>query len=251
MDSKYKQELLEEYKEAAMKLLMAEYAEADGARLLHQFEETEKNGQLPNVPADLDAKCRKLIHNSFAKQARETRCVGFLKGLGRVAVYAFVILGLTTSMVLSVDAIRVPVLNFILTQSEKYSVVIFDDEGQSADPTINPVRARIENWVPDDYSLVFEEYGKDETFLLFQNTAGQIISLNVTCSDGKYLVDTEESEQNKVTINNCPAIFIDKNGYRLIWTNEEQGLAYDFFANGLALDSFWKLAHQISSCEIN
>lgn len=251
MDSKHRQELLDQYEEATMMLLMDEYAEADGARLLQQFEEAEKNGQVPDVPAELDEKCRKLIEGSFAKQERKNHIFQLGRILGKVAIYALVLLGLMTTMVLSVDALRVPVLNFFLEQSERYSTVIFNHEIQADDPAENPLSERMESWLPDDYELVVEEYINGETFLVYQNDIEKIISLNITYCEGKLFVDTEDSAQKETTINDYPAVFVDKDGYRLMWTDEKTNLAYDFYANGLDAELFEKIAYRISSHEEN
>lgn len=250
MDNKHRQELLEQYEEAAMMLLMDEYAEADGARLLYQFEEAEKNGQVPEIPADLDEKCRKLIQDSFAKQERKNRLLQLGKAAGRVAVYVLVLLGLTTSVVLSVDAIRVPVLNFFMEQTERYSTVSFDKTIPTISPEENPLSEQIKAWLSDDYSLVVEEYNNGETFLVYQNRTNQIISFSVANSVGQQVIDTEDATQEEMTLNNYPAILIKKDGYRLIWSDEKTDLVFDLYANGLELDTFIKLAHRIS-CEQN
>lgn len=250
MDSKHRQELLDQYEEATMMLLMDEYAEADGARLLQQFEEAEKNGQVPDVPAELDEKCRKLIEGSFAKQERKNHIFQLVRTLGKVAIYALVLLGLMTTMVLSVDALRVPVLNFFLEQSERYSTIVFENDVKTDDPTVNPLSERIGSLISDGYSLISEEYIDGEAFLLYQNEVGGIISLNVTHTVGQVLMDTEDTTQENVTIHDYPAILIVKDGYRLVWTNEELELVFDFYANSMELDTFWKLAYKIAVCEL-
>lgn len=252
MDNKHRQELLEQYEEAAMMLLMDEYAEADGARLLYQFEEAEKNGQVPEIPADLDEKCRKLIQDSFAKQERKNRLLQLGKAAGRVAVYVLVLLGLTTSVVLSVDAIRVPVLNFFMERSDRYSTVSFSEEQLDEKIYNKKITQEIESMLMDGYDLVVEESDDSGTlFLLYQNEKEDIISVNISISSGRLFVDTEDSIQKEVNINNQKAVFIEKDGYRLLWTDDESELTYDIYASGLMLDVFWEVVHKIASCATN
>lgn len=70
MSDQRKQQLVEQYEDLALSMLMEDYAQAEGERLLREFEEAERNGGLPEMPEELDRKCRNLIETSFAKQAR-------------------------------------------------------------------------------------------------------------------------------------------------------------------------------------
>ena len=70
MSDQRKQQLVEQYEDLALSMLMEDYAQAEGERLLREFEEAERNGELPEMPEELDRKCRNLIETSFAKQAR-------------------------------------------------------------------------------------------------------------------------------------------------------------------------------------
>lgn len=252
MSNEHRQALLDQYEEASMMLLMDEYAEADGARLLQEFEEAEKNGEVPEVPATLDAKCRELIQTSFTKQNGIRRFTKLARAFGKAAVFLFAFLGLTATMVFSVDAFRIPVLNFFLDHSERYTSVAFDDQSQYPAMDSKDLAESIAPLLPSGYQLVSADItGEGMCFILFQDKEEHIISLNTCPSSGQLFIDTEDSAQEEITLNGQRAVFIDKDGYRVIWADADAGSAFDLFANGLDLTTFHKLAYSISTLETN
>lgn len=70
MDDHRKQQLVEQYEDLALSLLMEDYADEEGERLLQDFKAAKRSGELPELPTTLDQKCRKIIDASFAKQNR-------------------------------------------------------------------------------------------------------------------------------------------------------------------------------------
>jgi hypothetical protein len=61
MNGKQKEESNEQYEEIVLALLLNEHAEQQGEELLLEFEEACARGEVPEVPFELDQKCRQLI----------------------------------------------------------------------------------------------------------------------------------------------------------------------------------------------
>ena len=59
--------LQEQFENAEMALLTDEYAEAKGEQILKEFEKAKEKGEAPAFSDDLDAKCQKLIRQSFLR----------------------------------------------------------------------------------------------------------------------------------------------------------------------------------------
>ena len=247
MKDEHRQQLLDQYEEAALMLLMDEYAEADGARLWKEFEEAEKNGEIPEIPAELDARCRQLIQTSYTKQRRTTHIRKNARILGKVAVSVLVFLGLATTTVLSVDALRVPVLNFFLQQSEKFSSISFHEPNAYEEIQVDVLNRLDEIPLPDGYSLIQKQVCEDGTIIFnYANNHGHVITFDITPSVGHMNVDTEAAEKTDIEINEHKAIFIKKEGYRVIWFDTEHDLTYTLYASNLDSDVFWKLVYRIA-----
>ena len=248
MDNRYNRQLLEQYEEAAMMLLMDEYAEADGARLLEAFEDAEKQGQTPVLSPNLDDRCRKQIKTFFDRQARTARIRKSISGLVKAAAYGIVLLGLSATLVLSVDALRVPVLNFILEQKEKCSILRFDDQTHPPESHASVLSTGIAHLIPADYTLILETAEDSGTIHLFyQNSRQETFSVDITPASGQLLVDTEGTEQQEVSVNGHEAVFFSGDGYRILWTDAEAQLIYMVYAENMDLDIFWKIVYYLAA----
>lgn len=51
--------------------ILDDYANGEGKKILDEYEELERNGQLPEMPPELDAKCRRFIRSYCAKGRRK------------------------------------------------------------------------------------------------------------------------------------------------------------------------------------
>lgn len=241
MSDKQKSEVEERYEEAALSFLMEKYAEEDGARILQEFEDASKNGDVPEVPAELDAKCRQIIQSSFAKQDIKYHLRQITKGLAKVAVFVFVFLGIATTVVLSVDALRIPVLNFLLEKHDRYSSISFSAEETT--PFSDDLMGRIYDApIPEGYELVIQNIESDNSVTLcYENEASHAITIIVLPMDVTSCVDTEDADQVEIDVNGHQAFFVEKEGFHIVWADKEKNLLYNVFASGLDTDSFWTL----------
>lgn len=243
-----RQRLLDEYEEAALKFLLNEYADADGERLWQEYKVAEETGEVLDVPNDLDRKCRQIIQGSFAKYNRRVRSSQILRALSKVAVIVLVLLGLSTTLVLSVDALRVPVLNFFLRHSDRYTAITLNEENTVLQSELENIHNSIGYLIPDEYTLVFEEVsGRGSMNLLYQNDLEEVISLKITMNSGQLFVDTEDAYVEDITLNEQPAVLVEKEGFRVVWSNQDKKLSYDLYAEALEVDVFWKIAYALAS----
>lgn len=246
MHDERRKQLLEQYEDAAMALLMDEYAEEEGARLLREFEAVELNGEFPSIPTDLDEKCRKLIDCTFARKEREARLKRIGKSVTKAAVFLFVFLGLSAATVFSVEAFRTPFLNFLLDKSERFTTVGFKD-GIDIPQQASDILTELEACLPDGYQEVVKLVKQDGTFTAFyQDADGHLISFESTLSANIKNVDTEDAKVEKVLVNgSVEVMLIEKDGYRAIWTDNTYDLIFDFYADDLQKDVFWKMTNQL------
>ena len=248
MNDKHREKLLEEYEEITMELLMDEYAEAEGEALWKEFQASEEKGEVPDIPDDLDQKCRNTIRSATAKINRRAHFAHGLRTLSRVAVFVLVLFGISTTLVLSVDALRIPVLNFFLRSSERYTVVALDEKNQSIQKEFENIRSGIGLFIPDSYDLVagnISEHGSMQ--LVYQDENEGVITLSVKPASGQLVMDTETVDMQRIKINEMDALFVEKDGFHVVWMNPEKGLSYDLFAKTLDDGQFWKIVYALAS----
>lgn len=248
MNDKHREKLLDEYEEITMELLMDEYAEAEGEVLWKEFQAAEEAGEVPDIPDDLDQKCRNTIRSATARINRRAQFAHGLRTLSRVAVFVLVLFGISTTLVLSVDALRIPVLNFFLRSSERYTVVALDEKNQSIQKEFESIRSGIGLFIPDSYDLVAENISEHGSMqLVYQDENEGVITLSVKPASGQLVMDTETVDMQKIKINEMDALFVEKDGFHVVWMNPEKGLSYDFFAKTLDDGQFWKIVYALAS----
>lgn len=251
MSDERRQRLLDQYEDAALQLLMDEYAEAEGAQLMKEFEAAEQRGEVEDIPEELDLKCKQIIHKSFAENRRKQNLSIAAKALGKVAVLLLMLTGLSTTIVLSVEAFRIPVLNYLISQDVRFSTLLFMDESDNAAlaETLWD-KITIEDCMPLDYSLICHQAHSDgaSTFI-FSNESNNLITVNIDPSEGMFNYDAENAQQELIKINNFDAIFVSGENYRVIWFNAESKYLFDVTADNLSEIDFWKLVYRLAELE--
>lgn len=242
MGSDQRQQLMEQYEDAAFALLMDEYAEAEGAKLLQEFKELEQAGAIPEIPATLNKKCRQAIDSAFAEQKRKHSLKQISRFAAKAAAIFLVVLGLSTVTVLSVDAFRVPVLNFIVDQSGEFSKVTSSVKVESTTDSVSATIMRFESNLPEGYQVYQKNIGKAMGSIRCTNSQDFVIALEISQTKSDLAVDTEDADFVEVELGDYPAAFQEKNGYQLMWIGENEVL-YILYANALSLEAFWELAH--------
>lgn len=162
----------------------------------------------------------------------------------KAAMVVLAILGATAMLVVSVDALRIPVLNFFLTQEKRYTIIASDEsEALVSRGNIDNIRS----YLPKGYGVVYETYyGQGYYNLRYQNEEGQIISIRTGAGDIQLYADTENAVCEKMDMNGQPALFIHKNGLRLIMQKANSEIVLDFFAEDLDESEFFRIAILLS-----
>lgn len=245
MKDERRQRLLDQYEDAALQLLMDEYAEAEGEALLKDFEEAERRGEVEDIPEELDQKCRQIIHRSFAAKKRKDRAVSIGKMLGKVAVVVLLLTGFSTTLVLSVEAFRIPILNYLIKHDIRFSTLLFLDD--SKDSKEDPLESiDVEDCIPGDYVLQSKKRDSDGTVIYFFKNAESDISILITPSVGMVNYDAESAMQTPTKVNEWEAFLVDGEGYRVIWLNAEYNLVFDVTTNGVSESEFWKIVYRLA-----
>lgn len=251
MGDKRTEELRTQYEEAVVALFMDEYAQEHGKQLLAEFEEAQKNGAIPKISDELDRKCRDQIQKHFRQRRRLQRRKQLIRRVGQIAASLLLVIGLSATLIVSVDAFREPVLNFFLEQQKHSSTIGFDNHGneipgtqEQGDP--NEKITPLSGLLPGDYKL--EQYYKKNNgtfYVYYKNSDQASVVLQTIRSEALIGYDSENAEVKPIKILSYEGILIEKNGYTLIWYNTAQQRTYQFAASKLMLDEVWQIAEEI------
>lgn len=247
MNDQRRERLEDAWDETALELLMDDYAEIAGSELYDEYCSDLEIGNVEDLPAELDESCQEMIHASFTAEskAKNNLLNTALSHVYKAAMVVLAIFGATTVLVVSVDALRVPVLNFFLTQEERYTIL---SSAESNDLTGSENINDIRGYIPKDYKIVYETYyGHGYYNLRYQNEAGQIISIRTGEGDVQLYADTENATFEKIELNGQSALFFQKDGLRLIMQKKDAQFILDFFAESMEESEFFRIAILLSS----
>ena len=244
MNEQKKQKLIEQYDDAAFALLMDEYAEEEGARLMAEFEAAQAAGQVSEMPAELDEQCRRMIRRDRAKKRGIRAARSFRKVAVKVAVAVLVFIGLMTTVVMSVEAFREPVLNFIVERYEKYSSLQLDNEAQNTDA--NTTCDYLSGLLPDDYYITSETDTPMFKIAMYENDLGDLVQFCITQTAGAYNIDTEDALVSEIVLGEYKAILLEEDGYQAIWYDSVNSIVYNFRATGFTKETFLHLCEQLA-----
>lgn len=190
-------QIFEEYTDASVELFMAHYAQ-----FLYPGEDAD--AAPIQLPEELDRKCRGLLKKAIRRQRWQQCQKAAFKTLGRVAVVAMVLLSTFTVLFMSVEAIRVPVINYYLTHSKLgYS-------SMSAIPQENPDFDRehpLKDMLPPGYTLTQKECTAENNFIaLYVNEEGNSVFVSCRPSSNVTTIDTEDAVVQNFSIFNCDVV---------------------------------------------
>lgn len=236
-----REKLQERYDDAAFALMMDECAEADGEAFLAEFRAAAEAGNLPEIPADLDRRFRDTIKREFAARERKVRFRQFKRAAARVAVAVFAVIGILSTLIMSVDAWRVPILNYIIEKDGKFFTIDSDQDSKTAFEEINAC-------MPDGYEVISREENGDMISIAFQNAEGDFALFESIPTEDGFRFDAEDVENRGVTVLGCDGVLIAKNGFRIMWLDGKGATVYSIYATRIGEEELLQIAEIIASC---
>ncbi len=107
----------------------------------------------------------------------------------KVACIIVTILIVLTSTVLSVDALRQRVKNFVIETFEKFSILTFDDNSN----TMGEIKEYYSpSYIPKGYVILEEKQGEIDNIILYKNNNAYEIHFTQMCLNRQPHIDTED-----------------------------------------------------------
>lgn len=248
MGDERKDKLLQQYEEAALALMLEEYADAEGQRIWEEYEAACAQGEMETMPEALTAKCRQMIDRAYEKKRNRSLCKRILKAGAKVAVVAMALFGIAAATVLSVDALRVPVMNFILDRSGKFAFVNVGCSNRPLEKQYKALVKTVQANAPEDYTFV-QTPVTDEAVLLIsmKNSKNEKLTICIGPETNQIKIDTEDAVIEELDLQGHTAYLIIKDGPSIIWHDSKKELIISVHARSLSPDAFWKLVNALAS----
>jgi len=246
MNNRFDKKPSTENKDAILNILLDDYAGLDVAQVLQEFEEKAEAGNLPDVPEDIDQSCRRQIRKIFACERRTQLLRKATKILVKAAILTLMLIGLSTVTVISVEALRIPVLRFVVESFDRHSTAHIVGESTEFTQTTEDIFNALEKSLPKGYDLVRYDIRDDGSLLVnYGSKTGDILLLKTITVQQDFFFDTENAECTSLSINGHQAVLVEKNGFSIMWFDDKNQVVYELYATSLSEDCFWKIVHAL------
>ena len=242
---KISEDVYERYVDASVALFMEYYAASclDGSKSPHA------DGK--DFPADLDTRCRSLINRECTRQRRRAFLKSAGKCLGAVACLAIFLLSLSSVLFMTVEAVRIPVINYYIEQGDSYWE-ISNKSGQSSTIENNDMISLsnpLGDLIPNEYVLkTIKGDALEHLFAIYENPASQQIIFSTCPIDDVTRLDTENSKNlNTSKILGYPAVIVEKDSRTTItWVIDNLSLVVYLEATGITSRELAPIAEQLT-----
>ncbi|MEA4895140.1 MAG: DUF4367 domain-containing protein [Oscillospiraceae bacterium] len=248
-----KETLQEKYEDSLFAVLMDEFSEAEGQRLIEENERLINDKHFA-LPKEFEALCKETINHSITAKERKERSRKTLKILSRVAVVVAMCGVSFVVLYSSVSAFRISVWKLFQVSDNASTSIGINVTGEQ---TINennitiPIGSYLPTWLPDGYELT--SYTTDEktttayftnsennTILYFEQGNNQVLDIN---TDGA-------SNIENIEINGFEGLLVVRNDtVSVSWADISRNVIVRIKASGLDKETVVEIAKSVRKNE--
>ncbi len=157
------------------------------------------------------------FEKSIQKLAKKRKSITWqaTKTVPRRIAVVFIAAIITFCLMMSISAIRTPVINFFVNVYESFVGLFFDVEEPE---TENIKDFYSPSYIPDGYYEFAHTQTETHTETVWKNGTGRIILMQDVLNQNREFMDNEDSNYSKLQIDEKTVYYILKNGqYYLMW----------------------------------
>lgn len=241
--SKDKQ-VYEQYVDAAVALFMEHYAAALAEEV------AQADSPVKACSEALDQRCMALIRAECAKQRRQVFWAATKKVLRSAAMLLMALLSLSSILFMTVEAFRVPVINYFIEQGDGF----WEITGRKADDPVTPTTADtfdpndpLAGLLPEGYALVHTNVGETgESCATYKNEHGNRLFLWIRPNTSYVTVNSENASASiKCTVSGYDAVYVERdNMTQLVWVDKAENATYMLNADAMDEKQLIELAEK-------
>lgn len=229
----------EQLEEATVAVFMEQYAKALDAGIDKKLEECADE----EFPPELEKRCRALIEKEYAKSKSEKRRKDVVRFLQRAAIVVVALLSLSSVLFMTVEAFRLPVINFFVEKTDRYWQMTANPDEDSAPLAYNPANPLDD--IIDGFALTSLSGSVESGDLIAKYNDGDKASITLFAdfSLGNLQIDGENAmiSDEKVAKHNAQ-LYIKGDSIRLTWLDENVSRAFSICAVNVSEETVAYLA---------
>ena len=222
----------EKLEDAAVSVFMEQYAKALDAGIDQKMEECADDA----FPPELEKRCRALIQQEYAKERGRKRRKSTLRVLRSAAVVAVALLSLCSVLFMTVEAFRLPVMNFFVQKTDRYWQMSGQENVDVIPEVFNP-EDPLDGIIPDVFALSNIDGSWEKGLLSADYSDGNsaTIIFAVTPYVNNTQIDTEDALAVPHKVLKHDAIkAVEKEYVRITWLDEENSKIFTIYAINVA-----------------
>ena len=209
-----RKKLYDEYEDSLFRLVMNDVAEKEGKLLLEENEKLKNNQEYVPSPESIKKFSNQL--NTYFKEHKSTNRRHTFKALNKVAVAMLAVFLVFSTAMLTVQAFRIDVLNFLISIEPKYTSFQLDDNESASSKSlvVNWTNAYVPTYIPKGYEVGNISYSEPLKTLTFNNKQDEkaFIVYSEYDSSNNVEVDTENASLvETIKVNGYNGTLVSKN----------------------------------------
>ena len=228
------EETREKIEEATISLFMDQYAKVLDAGADSMMEECADDA----FPAELDKRIQNLIAKECAKERNKQRRKTALRMLRSAAAVIIVMLSVCSVLFVTVEAFRVPVINFFVDKTDNYWEISAEEKENKVSEVFNEENP-LGGILPEKFVLMFLAGSLENGNLIadYEDTEQRKVSLYVNHASGNNQTDTEDANAVDFELVGYKAmIATEENTVRITWINNDISKVITVRAVGMSED---------------
>lgn len=230
------EQLRDNYEDALFALLVDEFAEQEGKRLL---DENERLKQDPDIVIlvisdELDKRCVKTIDRALAKEKRRKAKYAAYKIISRVAVAVLAVVVLFGTAYAAFPEVRLRTLNLMIELSDKAASLSLgggntSTQGEGSTQSVLNEDGTLRGYrlpnIPEEFNVYYESSTSASARIEYINDNGAIIAFSLIDANGTVVNRDTEGAQNieNIQIRGYNGLLIEKDGWiNITWADTDQ-----------------------------
>ena len=235
MDKQKIKTAYDDYVDATVALFVECYSEACAERIHEEM--TACSEENVAFPAALDKRCRELIKKENAKRRRKQMWKTAKRVTQSAAIVVLVMLALASVLFATVEAVRIPIINYFIEQSDGYwRISTQKDTDKQLSPDSIDLCNPLSGIIPECYTLKFIDGTSFATLTaIYEDTNGRFINFSAQPLESSVILDFENSQvSQKCSIKGHDAILVSKDGtFRVAWIHEDISVVFTLVADDM------------------
>lgn len=217
----------EQLEEATVAVFMEQYAKALDAGIDKKLEECEGE----EFPPELEKRCRALIEKEYAKTKNEKRRKGVMRILQRAAVVVVALLSLSSVLFMTVEAFRLPIMNFFVEKTDRYWQMTANPDENTVPVKYNPENPLEDIIVGFELTSLSGSVETGDLMVEYRDGGNASITLFADVSLGNLQVDGENAIVTDTKVASHDAhLYVKDDAIRLAWLDENVSRAFSICA---------------------